>query len=156
MKHLYSFNDLVPYGINPLTGEACAYGMRVLCDLSASGCALISDFMGLRFNPDDPTAAFQKNWNSRVGERPAIASVMLCRNMVSPLMRFALFSVDRCDYVIECPDGAMIGMHETDEYCEKQLQNARSEQAYAQGYRVLTNFSKTGSRNQHAFSGRIE
>ncbi len=154
MKYLSNHSDLVQFGINPLTGEACGYGMRVLCDLSAAGCALVADFMGLRFNPDDPTACFPRNWNSKVGDRPAIASFMLTRSTVSDLMRFALFSVDNCDYVLENPDGSLYGLHEGDEYCTKYLEMARTEEYHAKGYRIWTNFSKTGSRNQHAFSGR--
>ncbi|OAM91627.1 hypothetical protein AW736_02175 [Termitidicoccus mucosus] len=56
-------------GIKYLTAESCAFGMRILCDLNEDGVALVKNFFGC-----EPLHA---NWNSHVGNKPAIRSVML-------------------------------------------------------------------------------
>lgn len=158
MINLYSTRDLIQYGINPLTGEACAYGMRTLCDLSADGCRLMCDFLGLAYSSANPTwTVFNSNWNSMVGDKQAVASIMLNRDVFPALMRFALFQPGECDYVITQPDGGMVGLKVTDEYCERYLDMARNNSAY----RVHQNFAKgytsgpsVNGRNIHTATGR--
>ncbi len=84
MKNL-TFATLPTLGINPLTGEACALAMRVLCDLNEDGAALLREYLGL-----PSTAKLADNWNSTVNDKPAVASIMLERHAFASLMRFAL------------------------------------------------------------------
>ncbi len=41
MKYIHDWNDLRAYGINYLTGEACAVGKRLLCDVNERGRAVV-------------------------------------------------------------------------------------------------------------------
>lgn len=152
MKRISNMQDLVQFGINPLTGEACAYSMRLLCDLSEKGCENLSAFFGLPRGQ----VLFQSNWNSKVGEDDAVGSIMLVRSLVPDLSRFMLY-MDGADMVIEQPDGTMLGLWETDEYFERYQSYAETEQAHGEGYRIWRNFGKgTTGRNKHAFTGRTE
>ena len=85
-RPVHSLTDLRQFGINYLTGEACAYGMRKLCDVNEDGVKLLSDFFGC------PELNLAQNWNSMVGEKPAIGSVMLTLSCVQDLSQFAFFA----------------------------------------------------------------
>lgn len=148
MIHLYNLDDLKLFGINPLTGEADRYCLRILCDLSQRGVDLVCEFFGMQ------AGGFAENWNSHVGDEPAIASLMLTRDTLWELGRFALLHVEQCDIVVGRTDG-MRGMNRDDPYCFGHIE-------YAQNHDlpVTTNCAKTsrapgsGSRNEHAFTGR--
>lgn len=152
MKTLSSNKDLVQYGINPLTGEACAYSMRVLCDLSDDGVDLLCEFMGL---PHGETV-FAKNWNSMVGTKPAVASIMIDRSAFLSLMRFALLAVDHVDVIVVSPDGTLTGLTTSDKYYDRYIDLAIGNSEYT----VLRNHKSTapgkGSRNEHIMTGRTE
>ena len=92
MKTIYTLQDLEPYGVNLLTGEADRLSFRILCDLNEDGCALVSDYLG---QPRD--TKYADNWNSTVNGQPAIGSVMLSADTLWELARFALLTVDRFD-----------------------------------------------------------
>jgi hypothetical protein len=152
---LHSFDDLKQYGVNPLTGEACAYGRRILCDLSEQGVILLTAYYGLS-HTIEARHAFPRNMNGMVGEWPAVAGVMIARAAISDLMVFALLHVGQFDYVLQTPDHSFTGFNEGDHYSEHYLHAGLPE-----GYRVLHNEAKrcqqphVGDRNVHAMSGRI-
>lgn len=77
-----SWGDLRQLGINCLTGESCAYGLRVLCDLDEQGAAMLREYLGV--------AMLAHNWNSTVGDKPAVASVMLHRESLQQVGEFVL------------------------------------------------------------------
>jgi hypothetical protein len=79
------FKGLTQFGINSLTGESCAYGMRMLCDVSDDGRALLADYFGM------PSISLEPNWNSVVGDQPATGSIMLAHDIVRSLAQFAFF-----------------------------------------------------------------
>jgi hypothetical protein len=81
---VHSWEDLRQLGINMLTGESCGYSLRLLCDVSEEGKALLADYFGM------PGIQLAANWNSRVGEQPAVGSIMLSRKLLMPLAEFAL------------------------------------------------------------------
>lgn len=151
MKTLYSYSQLREYGVNPLTGESCAFGMRILCDLSQAGEALVRDFMGM---PEVPAGVrqFSENWNSHVnGDEKAVSSIMLTRQALFDLMRFALLTVDKFDVVITSPTTEQTGIHNGHPYFDKHVEFARKQPNYA----VYLNPRGDGSsRNTHQFSGR--
>lgn len=154
MKTLHSLNDLTTFGVNPLTGEADAYSMRTLCDLSQEGVILLTAYFGLSHTVE-AGRAFPANNNAFVGDAQAVASVMLARETMSDLMLFALFYVAQCDYVMQLPGGGWSGFNEGDEYGSRYLQ-----EGLPTGYRLHTNCAKrskqphVGDRNIHAMSGR--
>ena len=77
MKVLSNWRHLEEYGIFMLTGEACAMGMRLLCDLTAEGVDWVSSFLGAGEIDRDQ---WPDNWNSGEDDNPHIASVMLLPN----------------------------------------------------------------------------
>ena len=79
MKSVVEPRDLEQFGIDPLTGESCAAGYRLLCDLTAFGRHVVADFLGLT------EEGFRPNWNSGKMENPAVASIMLAHELVTPL-----------------------------------------------------------------------
>lgn len=152
MEKFYTSNDLVRFGVKPLTGEADAYGRRILCDLDAAGAALIRLFLGL---PHD--SPLQQNWNTYVGTLPAVASVMIDREVFKPLAIFAMLHVADCDMVIEAPSG-VTGHKTTDEYYEKYVQLAErsTELRVHRNMRKASAAPNVGGRNTHAMTGRTE
>lgn len=154
MKTLHDAHALTAYGVQPLTGEADTYSRRTLCDLSQEGIILLTAYLGLSHTVE-ASRAFLKNWNEYVGDKPAVASVMLARDTMNDLVLFAMLHVDQFDYVMQTP-GGWSGFNEGDEYGQRYLQVALPE-----GYRLHPNHSKRcraphiGDRNVHAMSGRV-
>lgn len=72
MKAISSLYDLQPYGIIPLTGEACGLGLRLLCDLTGSGQQLIRMAYGL---PGE--TQFSPSWNSGLSTDRHVGSILL-------------------------------------------------------------------------------
>jgi hypothetical protein len=141
----YSYQDMIKFGINPLTGEACAFSKRVLCDLSEKGVELLSEYFGIKND------AFPENWNSKVGREEAVASVMIDRNAFHDIMIFALML--RGWHYIIVRDYCLITVT-NEEYEMQQWQDLNLE-----GIRILLNYNystqpRMGSRNLHHTSGR--
>lgn len=125
-------HPLNQFGVNPLTGEACAYGLRILCDLSEGGITLLTQFLGVDELVLYPT------WNPRVGERPAVASVLLPRETLRPLHVFALLQQGHDFVTLDDPTG--YAQEEWDRYPDPKPAAIRNPQR---------------QRNTHAISGRI-
>ena len=103
-KQINDYHDLVQYGLSPLTGEACPYGMRMLFDLNLAGVDLIEGFLSIRID-----RSIRTNFNSMVDGDEAIASILLNRDTVHDLIRFALFNIDNFKYVLSSHRGYVIG-----------------------------------------------
>lgn len=97
MKAIDTWQDLRPYGIDILTGEACGYGMRYLCDLTEPGCRLVRELFGLR--GDSPLG---EPWNSR-----GVASAMIPYGLLGQLAAFALLSDGACAVLVLKGGGAV-------------------------------------------------
>jgi hypothetical protein len=153
MNAIHTFADLEQFGINALTGEACAYSMRVLCDLNADGAVLVADWLGL-LDPCPPHAGgktpfpFAPNWNSTVDGKPAIGSVMLDRDCLERLAVFACFRTGAL--AVATATGAVVPIEDEEtlgrygEYVEQH----RSARLYRNPH------PGAGSRNVHMFTGR--
>lgn len=152
--HINGWSDLKPFGVNPLTGEACKLSMRILCDLSENGTELMCDFLGLQYRTP-ATTVFAENWNSMVGDAPAVASVMIPRGLFDDLCRFAIFTVSGYKYALKSKDGTWHG------YGEDFVHNLgySEEKLFAtlpgDWYRN-PKAPAEGSRNVHQFTGRTE
>lgn len=153
MKTLHSWNDLKPFGINILTGEACSYSMRLLCDLNEDGVEIFEHFLSVR------REGFADNWNTYVGEKAAIASIMIPYTIFRDLTTFILLYKGH-DYVMST-ETTVIGMT-TEEY-KKHSDDLKdsflSETGQVQTSINPATFSKApnvGGRNVHSFTGRIE
>ena len=141
----YSYKDMIKFGINPLTGEACSFSKRILCDLSEEGVELLSEYFGIK------SEAFPENWNSKVGREEAVASVMIDRNAFNDIMIFALM-LRGWHYII------------VRDFCYITVTNEESEMQQwhdlnMEGIKIIRNYHystqpRMGSRNVHQMSGR--
>lgn len=149
---IHSWSDLRVFGINVLTGEACAYGQRLLCDVNEQGKALLAEFFGM------PNIQLAPPMNSRVNEQPSVGSVMLERSAWRALAHFGHFHQGALAYAeipSEIPNGPIVGI-----YSENRLQEyERASTGDASTFRLVRNFRssqpRVGSRNVHAMSGRV-
>lgn len=139
--------DLAQFGVNPLTGEACPLGLRILCDLTEKGRTLVSLFLGA------PEAdCFPPNWNSMVGEEHAVASILLPRGGMRELMIFALFTKGGCSEVL-ASTGEVRGICLDDEYRSRYLELASAQPGQYTVHRRPPGLGPA-ARNIHSFTGR--
>lgn len=103
MKTLRDWNGLREFGINCLTGEACAMSARLLCDVTEDGRKAVCEFLGLPLN-----TVFAENWNSG-----SVGSVFLPYSIFNALGAFLLLTRCGCDEVFEVPNG-LAGMEPRD------------------------------------------
>lgn len=144
-----SFNDLAQFGINFLTGEACAYSMRLLCDVNQEGKELLADFFGM------PNIQLGDKWNSTVNGQPSVGSIMIGRSFLKELAQFAFFRVGALA-VAHAPH-TIIGI-----FTEERLEGYRklNEGIDKPGFSFCLNHALAsrapvvGSRNVHAMTGR--
>jgi hypothetical protein len=87
MRTIASWKDLEPYGIMPLTGEACGLMYRILFDVTELGASIFRKCYGLARN-----STLGEAWNRGSPEAPHIGSVMLSNEAMVPLGIFALGS----------------------------------------------------------------
>ena len=153
---LDSWHDLERFGIEPLTGEACALGMRTLCDISPVGVELMESFFGIRF------AHGNNSWNH--SGKDGWKSIMLPRDLFPSVAKFALIYIENCyaavfvDY--RSPNGVwrsyyVQGFETKEEWDEWRL---RCDKIYDGNWHAVfgTGNGKNGTRYQHYMSGRTE
>ena len=71
MKKINCWNDLAPFGIEILTGEACGLSYRLLCDVTEKGRKVLSVAFGI------PDFTLAEAWNTGTKEEPHIGSILL-------------------------------------------------------------------------------
>ena len=146
MKTIASFNDLTAFGIEPLTGEACGLGYRILCDVTATGRRVLSKALGI------PGLTLPDSWNRGSATDPHVGSVLLSPELLTPLAVFALLE-SGCTEAWLVRDGGVIGI-EPDDTPEMIAANRR-----LIGDRLVRSLAyrgTAGDRNVHVMSGRIE
>lgn len=146
---VHGWQDLRQFGIEVLTGEACAYSQRLLCDLNEDGALSLSAYLGLKLD------AFQSNWNSTVNGKPAIGSVMLHRNSFKDLTTFLMFNAEKCN-IVHIRDGAIFGYKECVDYWkdEKFLKYLNESGEIIRNYAMQSSAPSVDGRNVHQMSGR--
>lgn len=138
-KNIRGVRDLEEFGINFLTGEACPYALRLLCDVSAEGKDLIERFLGVK------DINLYPNNNSATDKMPSAStgSIMLPRDIFWDLAAFALF-VRGYRWVIVFYTGGNVtsvrGVTQ-DEYDAGWLDKVRERQRGAFDVRVLYNIN---------------
>jgi hypothetical protein len=149
---IHNMHDLEKYGLNYLTGEACAYGMRVLFDLNDDGKALLTKFWSCAYIDIYP------RMNNKVNGQPATGSVMLTHQMLAPLCEFIMFDIEQVDF-IAIGNGDYHGYMNTDQnrYGEDDVATVMENA----GYKIHRNWKRmnssqpsVGDRNVHAMTGR--
>ena len=138
------YDGLRRYGINPLTGEACPFSQRVLCDLTPRGKKIFFDLLGI-----PPTIPLSENWNSG-----SSFSLMIPRSLLAHDLPIWCLIDSGCDDIIVSRDGIFGGdTTDTDEewegYYELLVQWEKNP------LRVRsTSGPRQGTRMVHAMSGR--
>lgn len=129
-----------PYGILLLTGEACAYSSRGLCDLTEKGAELIRNYLSLPCNcPLNPP------WNTQ-----GVASILLPWDCFSSLVAFCCLTSGECVEVIRT-DSLLVGVEPSDSDKHVKL--------WLDGRKVIRTYQplhgSEGGRNRHQMSGRL-
>lgn len=145
MKHITGWNDLTPFGIEVLTGEACGLSYRLLCDVTDEGKAIIKKCLSLQ------DIVFPEPWNRGPADRPHSGSIMLCPEMYLPLGIFALLE-SGCREAWQVGATALIGLEESDSPEEIELMQAfyKSDLKRTYAYR-----GDAGDRFIHQMTGRV-
>lgn len=146
MKTIRCFNDLTPYGIVPLTGEACGLTLRILCDATEAGRKLLVKAFGI------PAFTLAEPWNRGSPDNPHVGSIMLTTELIPFLGIFALLE-SGCPEVWLLKDGSLIALEATD---SPELIEAHRHLVGDRLARVLAYRGTAGDRNVHVMSGRIE
>lgn len=133
-------------GIEYLTGESCAYSMRILCDITPDAESILSEFLGgnIEFN--------QPAWN---GYNGALHSIMLTRSMLFDLALFVALHKYALVVYYDCSKHGLQPMHRgymsLDDY-----QTELNEHTWLQDSINRVWHGSTSGRNVHQFSGRME
>jgi len=149
-NNVHTLRDLAQFGINALTGEACVYSMRMLCDVNEEGKALIGEYFGM------PELVMPRNMNSEVNGKPSVGCFMLPHGMLQSLAQFAFFMNGAIAVVVTPTE--VIGVF--DEARLKQYREL-AEQYPNSGYSIRVNPAQyssapmQGSRNVHTATGRV-
>ncbi len=146
MKTVSGWKDLEPYGILPLTGEACGLMYRILFDLTEPGASVFKKCFGLGRN-----STLGEAWNRGTADKPHVASVMLSQESLVPLGIFALLE-NGCTEVYVL-NGNVIGL-EADDPPDTLKTVCRAYKAECS--RRFSYGGTTGARNVHQMSGRTE
>ena len=143
LKQIHTWDDLRPFGIDALTGEACGLAMRLLCDVTKEGGKLVERFLG-----GTVTIKPGSEWNGGTKDLPHVGSVLLPRSILKDLSAFVLvIYVGSTGGVAALKDGGVIAFEGPVSPWEEE----RIERYYRR-----SNDPGTGDRNQHAMSGRVE
>ncbi|HMN10959.1 MAG TPA: hypothetical protein PKD55_01390 [Bellilinea sp.] len=153
MKQIKDYSQFLrKHGINPLTGEACGLSMRILCDVTEEGKALLENALGVQ------GLNMWEGWNG------APYSVMLFREMFPLLVIFAAI-MDGAKAVIYVPyqkkdiyevlEGIFV--YEGDIHSDE-WKDITTNMRELYNFRVIfpSGDSRGGTRNYHHFSGRTE
>jgi hypothetical protein len=101
MKTVVCWNDMVPFGFIPLTGEACGLVYRILFDVTASGKRVFEVCFGI------PELNLPEPWNRGSPDDPHVGCIMLSQEVLVPLAIFA--ARERVQGSL--PDGTSGGRH---------------------------------------------
>ncbi len=144
MKSINCWNDLEPFGVIPLTGEACGLMYRILFDVTAKGRNIVAKCFGI------PNVNLPEPWNCGSSEDPHVGCIMLTREMLQPLAVFALLE-SGCKEVYLVND-SVHGSEETDapDLIEDVKRWSKADHA-----RRLAYGGTAGDRNVHVMSGRV-
>lgn len=153
---IHDFHGLRPFGIDVLTGESCAHGLRMLCDLTDEGKLIVIKALGLG------SAGFEPAWNSK-----GTGSIMLHYGMLEILSIYAMLTAGY-ERIFVCGQGvAGASSGKAAEYYDMAIRDQRwavehyekNKQELPRGYRwyggvirILTNCA--ADRNVHQMTGR--
>jgi len=145
LKAIARWDDLTPYGIEPLTGEACGLMYRILCDVTQHGNHVLEKCLGI------PHLALPSPWNRGSDSDPHVGSIMLAPEMLVPIAVFALLEAG-CTEVWKVGDSRCFGIEANDPPdTVATLKRCRG----TEGLRRFAYQGTAGDRNIHVISGRV-
>jgi hypothetical protein len=145
MKTIHCWDDLRPYGVVVLTGEACGLSYRILCDVTAAGKKVIEKAL------DVAGLDLRENWNTGPEEDPHVGSIMLAPELMVPVGAFALLE-NGCSEVWLTKGQSLVGLESED--TSRVVENFR--QVYAENLaRRFAYRGTAGDRNVHTMTGRV-
>jgi hypothetical protein len=144
MKSICNWEDLRPYGIDFLTGEACSLMFRLLLDVNERGRKVLARFFGA------PNLKLGDPWNGGTPEEPHVASIMLTREMLLPIAVFALLE-HGCDEVYLYQD-RVVGF----EACDSPEVRQRHLHYYRHHAGRRFSYGPTRDRNLHRMTQRTD
>ena len=144
MKTLSEWRHLEPYGIVPLTGEACGLMYRILCDVTERGKAIVEKCLGCQ-------VVLPENWNHGSEATQHIGSIMVVPEMLVPLGVFAL--LDSGCREVWLVGRALIGIEAADDDKEVEMLRAFHEKNIR---RRFSYGGTAGDRNIHVMTGRVQ
>jgi hypothetical protein len=106
MKSVTCWRDLEQFGIDLLTGEACGYMYRFLCDVTAKGKTTIEKCL-------DCSLTLHENWNGGSKDDPHVGSIMLSQEMFAPLAAFGLLEAGFAEVWL-MKNGSVFGIAQDD------------------------------------------
>lgn len=146
MKTIACWNDLRPYGIDVLTGEACGLSYRFLCDVTERGRKILERWLSV------PELHLSEAWNRGEISDPHVGSILLTPEMLPGLAVFALLETG-CTECWVLKNGSVLGVESND----PPEQIAASRRMCADNLaRVFGSRGTAGDRNVHVMSGRIQ
>ena len=140
MKTVAKWDQLREFGVDPLTGEACALGYRLLCDLTERGKRIVERCLSVEIQSE--------NWNHGSDAEPHVAAIMLTQEMIVPLGVFALLDAGCREVWVTAQAAIGIEVSDTDADVERMRQVWKPHRRFA--YR-----GPFQDRNQHQMSGRV-
>lgn len=146
MKTISCLKDLEPFGVVPLTGEACGLMYRILCDVTERGRRVLARCLGV------PNLTLADPWNRGSKDDPHVGSVMLAPQLLVPVGVFALLE-HGCTEVWLYANGSLLGVEPSDTPERIELCRAMCPEALV---RTFAPRGTAGDRNVHVMSGRVE
>lgn len=148
MRTIHCWRELETYGIDPLTGEACSLGARVLFDCTEKGRKILARALGV------PDLKLAEPWNRGTAADPHVGSILLPHAMLTTVAVFALLE-GGCDECWQYETG-VVGFEPGD--CRERraayLDLLRPKLVRRYGY--PGGAQSVGDRQVHQFSGRVE
>ena len=147
MQKITCWDDLRPYGIDVLTGEACGLSYRILCDVTERGKQTIQKALGIT------NLGLPDNWNHGDPQDPHIGCIMLAPELLVPLAVFALLE-NGCREVFRTKSDGLLGIEPADD-----PQRVEAVKRFHAGndnlVRRYAYAGTAGDRNRHEMTGRV-
>ena len=147
MHMINSWDDLRPFGIDLLTGEACGLSYRLLCDVTQKGKQTIQKALGVA-NLELPD-----NWNRGDPQDPHVGSIMLVPELFIPLAIFALLDHGSPE-VWRTKTRGLVGIESADAL----ERIAAVKRLYTDADNFVRRYAYAGTagdRNRHEMTGRV-
>jgi len=145
MRKINCWDDLRPFGIDLLTGEACGLSYRLLCDVTQKGKRTIEKALGVA------NLGLTDNWNGGDPHDPHIGSILLVPELLIPLAIFALLEHGCCE-VWRTKSGDLVGFESADDPERIEAVKRLYTDTFVRRYAYA---GTAGDRNRHQMTGRV-